>query len=114
MSGILSRRILSDLLRKYAGRAEYKLEDQINKFIDDAAYPSNVKDNLHYLREIGNFAAHTKANKVTGEIIEVGVEEAEWALDVIDGLFDYFIVGPERNRLRRVKWDQKRGPVKKS
>jgi hypothetical protein len=110
MSGVLSRRILIDLLRKYANRDEYKLDDQINKFIDDPAYPSSLKDNLHHLREIGNFGAHTKENKSTGDVVEIGVEEATWTLDVIDGLFDYFIVGPEKNRLRREAWDKKRGP----
>lgn len=110
MSGVLSRRILQDLLEKYAGRSEYKLEDRIDKFIEDSAHPSNIKDNLHHLRGIGNFAAHTKSNKETGEIVEVGAEEAEWTLDVIDGLFDYFIVGPEKSRKRRIAWDLRRGP----
>jgi uncharacterized protein DUF4145 len=110
MSGILSRRILQDLLKEYAGRSEYKLEDQINYFINDPNYPSHIKDNLHHLRDIGNFAAHTKENKLTGAIVEVGVEEAGWALEVIDGLFDYFIVGPEKNRQRRAEWERKRGP----
>jgi hypothetical protein len=117
MSGGLSRRILQDLLEKFAGRSEYKLEERIDKFIEDSAHPSHVKENLHHLRDIGNFAAHTKANKETGEIVEVGHKEAEWTLDVIDGLFEYFIVGPEKNRQRRVAWDQKRGsqnpPAKK-
>ena len=110
MSGVLSRRILIDLLGRYANRTEYKLEDQINKFIEDPAYPSGLKDNLHHLREIGNFGAHTKENKSTGDVVEIGAEEAAWTLDVIDGLFDYFIVGPEKNRLRREAWEKKRGP----
>jgi hypothetical protein len=111
MSGVLSRRILQDLLEKYASRSEYKLEERIDKFIEDSTHPSNVKDNLHHLRDIGNFGAHTKANKETGEVVEVGAEEAEWTLDVIDGLFDYFIVGPEKNRERREAWEKKRGPL---
>jgi hypothetical protein len=110
MSGVLSRRILQGLLKTYAGRSEYKLEEQIDKFIEDSAHPSNVKDNLHYLREIGNFAAHAKANKETGEIVEIGPQEAEWTLEVIDGLFDYFVVAPEKNRQRRASWELKRGP----
>lgn len=111
MSGVLSRRILQDLLETYAGRSEYKLEERIDKFIDDPAHPSNVKDNLHSLREIGNFGAHTKANKETGDIVDIGLGEAEWTLAVIDGLFDYFIIGPERNRSRREEWERKRGPL---
>jgi Domain of unknown function (DUF4145) len=111
MSAVLSRGILADLLEKFAGRSEYKLEDRIDKFIADPAHSaSTVKDNLHHLRDIGNFGAHTKTNKLTGDIVEVGPEEAEWTLEVVESLFDYFIVGPEKNRQRRAEWDQKRGP----
>ncbi|MHB8380749.1 MAG: DUF4145 domain-containing protein [Candidatus Binataceae bacterium] len=111
MSGVLSRRILQDLLKEYAGRDEYKLEDRIKNFVEDTSFScSTVKENLHHLREIGNFAAHTKENNLTSETVEIGPDEAAWALDVIDGLFDYFIVGPEKNRQKRTAWEQKRGP----
>jgi uncharacterized protein DUF4145 len=109
MSSVLSRRILQDLLEQFAGRTEYKLEDRIDNFIADTKYPSSIKDNLHHLRDIANFSAHTKTNKATGEIIEVDRDEAEWTLEVVDGLFDYFIVAPERDKQRRTNWDAKRG-----
>ena len=111
MSGVLSRRILQDLLEKYAGRTEYKLEERIDRFIEDTAHPSDITDNLHHLREIGNFGAHSKKNKESGEFVEIGLEEAEWTLEVIDGLFDYFIVRPQKNLERREAWNKKRGPV---
>lgn len=109
MSSVLSRRILQDLLEQFAGRTEYKLEDRIDNFIADAKYPSTIKDNLHYLRDIANFGAHTKKDKSTGEIIDVSQDEAEWTLEVVDDLFDYFIVAPEKAKARRVDWDAKRG-----
>jgi hypothetical protein len=117
MSATLSRRILADLLEKYAGRSEYLLATRIDNFIDDPRYPSNIKDNLHYLREIGDFAAHTQKDKQTDEIINASPEEAEWTLDVIDSLFEYFIVAPERDRIRREGIDKKneragRKPIK--
>lgn len=109
MSSVLSRRILQDLLEQFAGRTEYKLEDRIDNFIADTKYPSSIKDNLHHLRDIANFGAHTKTDKATGEIIDVDRDEAEWTLEVVDGLFDYFIVGPEKDKQRRADWDAKRG-----
>jgi hypothetical protein len=109
MSSVLSRRILQDLLEQFAGRTEYKLEDRIDNFMADAQYPSNLKENLHHLRDIANFSAHTKKEKATGDIIAVDHDEAEWTLEVVDGLFDYFIVAPERDKQRRVSWDAKRG-----
>jgi hypothetical protein len=107
MSAVLSRRILADLLEKYAGRNEYNLASRIEKFIDDPKYASHLKDNLHHLREIGDFGAHAQKDLNTGEILDAGPEEAEWTLDVIDSFFDYFIVAPERDRMRRDAWEQK-------
>jgi len=107
MSGILSRRILADLLKKYANRPEKNLTNQIDAFFKETAHPSRVKENLHHLREIGNFGAHTQTDRATDEIIDVSPDEAEWTLNVLDGLFDYFIVGPERDKQRRASFDAK-------
>ncbi len=118
MSAVLSRSILADLLKTFAGRSEYNLAARIDKFIEDLQYPSNIKDNLHHLREIADFGAHTQTDQATGDIIEVTPEEAEWTLTVLDGLFDYFIVGPEKNKRRREQFEKKmeaagRKPIKK-
>jgi hypothetical protein len=106
MSAVLSRRILQDVLRKYAGRDEFSLAKQIDGFIDDKAQPSSIRDNLHYLREIGDFAAHTQVTD-QAEIVSVGQPEAEWTLDVVGRLFDHFIIGPEKDRQMREGMDQK-------
>jgi uncharacterized protein DUF4145 len=118
MSAVLSRRIVGDLLEKYADRTEYNLAKRIDKFIEDKSYPSHVRDNLHHLREIADFGAHTQTDQADGTIIDVDRDEAEWTLDIVDSLFDYFIVGPETDRLRREAFDKKmeaagRKPIKK-
>jgi hypothetical protein len=59
MSSVLSRRILADLLEQYANLTDYKVATRIDKFIADITHPSRLRDNLHYLREIGDFSAHT-------------------------------------------------------
>jgi hypothetical protein len=56
--------------------------------------------------EIADFGAHTQTDD-RAEIIDVGRDEAEWTLDILDSLFDYFIVAPERNRVRREAVDAK-------
>jgi hypothetical protein len=65
---------------------------------------------MHYLREIGNFSAHTITDK-GGDIIDIGTKEAEWTLKIIQDLFDYFIVEPKRDEEIRARIDSK---VKKS
>jgi hypothetical protein len=117
MSSVLSRRILADLLEKYAGLTDYNVATRIEKFIADSTHPSRLRENLHYLREIGDFSAHTMKNDL-GTVVDVGREEAQWTLKIVSDLFDYFIVAPEKDRLRRQAMDKKlaeagRKPVKK-
>jgi hypothetical protein len=116
MSSVLSRRILADLLEHYGKIKAYTLAKQIDKFVEDKSHPARHRDNLHYLREIGDFSAHTKTD-TKGNIIEVTPEEAEWTLRVVSGLFDYFIVDPETDKAIRARFDAKieeagRKPIK--
>jgi hypothetical protein len=97
MSAVLSRRIVADLLKRYAGQDQYRLPDQIDAFRADSSHPSHVRQPLHHLREIADFGAHTQTDE-REEIIDVGREEAEWTLHIVDRLFDHFIVSPERDR----------------
>jgi hypothetical protein len=96
-SAALSRRCLQAILRKQ-GFSQHKLFDQI-----DAAMPSlpgYVADPLHYVRDLGNIAAHETTNKATGEIVDVEPGEADALLGVLEDLFDHYYVKPEQVRLR--------------
>lgn len=116
MSAVLSRRILADLLEKYVKLTQYGLADRIDAFIKDGGHPSSIRKNLHYLREIGNFSAHTMTDS-EDKIIDVTSEEAEWTLKVVSSLIDYLIVGPAKDELMRNALDNKlqqggRKPIK--
>ena len=106
-SAALSRRIVQQVLSDKGGYRKENLSDQIQDFIEDATNPPHVKDNLGYLREIGNFAAHPMKSTNTGEVITVEPGEAEWALEVVDGLFDFYFVGPARDAGRRRAFDER-------
>ena len=117
MSSVLSRRILADLLEQYAKLTDYNVATRIDRFITDTSHPSRLRENLHYLREIGDFSAHTMKD-YQGQIVNVEREEAEWTVKIVADLFDYFIVAPEKDRLRREVMDKKlqdtgRKPIKK-
>ena len=104
-------------MKQYAGLTQYKLVDRIDKFIEDRQHPSRLRENLHYLREMGDFSAHTQTD-CEGNIVEVGKEEAEWTLRVVADLFDYFIVGPKKDEALRLEFDKKlekagRNPIPK-
>ena len=102
----LSRRILADLLRDYGNHSQRNISDQINSFIGDLKNPRHLRENLHTLREMGDFAAHTQKD-VAGMIIDVNRDEAEWTLNVLDGLFDYYIVSPAKDAEMRSKFGEK-------
>lgn len=95
-SAALSRRLLQHILREKAGANQRNLADAIKHVITQGNVPSHVSDPLHTLREIGNFAAHPTKSTNTAEIIEVETGEAEWCLDVIDALYDYYFVVPDK------------------
>ena len=84
MSSVLSRRILADLLKNYAGKTQYGLKQQIDAFVEDSQHPSRIRENLHYLREMGDFSAHTQQEQTQPEearpVIDVTPREAEWTL----------------------------------
>jgi hypothetical protein len=130
MSSVLSRRILADLLKQYAGLDQFNLEQRIDAFVSDTKHPRRIRENLHYLREMGNFGAHTQEQApaaagavaapqpaVDPVIIDVEKSEAEWSLKVVADLFDYFIVAPEKDAQLRKAFDKKiadadRKPIK--
>jgi len=116
MSAVLSRRVLADLLEEYAGLGNFSLTARIDKFIADTRHPIDLRRNLHYLREIGDFSAHTQRNGVL-EVVGIDPLEAEWTLDIIDRLFAYLIESPNADEQVRLRLDEKikaagRRPIK--
>jgi hypothetical protein len=111
MSAVLARRIMGDLLKRYAGKDQKRLTAQIDAFTEEPGHPSSLTGNLHHFREVGDFGAHTQEDQETeaGEpvVIDVDREEAEWTLDLVDRLFDYFIVQPAKDERIRRQVDEK-------
>ena len=107
-SAALSRRCLQLILHEKAGVNENNLKREIDKVISTGTLPSEITESLHNLREIGNFAAHPQHHQVTGEIVPVEPGEAEWCLEVIEMLYDFYFVRPADIEKRREAWEQKR------
>jgi hypothetical protein len=104
-SGALSRRCLQHVL-KDAGRTKSDwLAEQIKEVRQ--SLPTDIGENLDYVRTIGKFAAHPEKDKATGEIIDVEPGEAEWNLEVLDALFDHYYARPAREKKKREKFDGK-------
>lgn len=106
-SAALSRRCLQFLLREKAGVKPGDLAKEIQQVIDSKQLPSYLLDNIDAIRNIGNFAAHPLKSQSTGEIVPVETGEAEWNLDVLEMLFDFYFVQPERSKQKRDALDKK-------
>lgn len=93
-SAALSRRCLQSILREVAKVKHDNLYNEIQEVIDSKALPSHIVGVIDAVRNIGNFAAHPLKSEKTGEILPVEPVEAEWNLDVIEALFDFYFVQP--------------------
>jgi len=100
-SAALSRRCLQHVLRGEAKVKASSLDKEIQEVLDSGRLPSYLAEAIDGVRNIGNFAAHPMKSTNTGEVADVEPGEAEWLLDTIEALFDFYIVLPPANRRKR-------------
>ena len=95
-SAALSRRLLQALLRGPGGIPRKRdLHEEIEEAIG-RGMRSDLADQLHLVRVVGNFAAHPMKDRDTGMLLPVEPEEAEHLLELVALLFDHYFVGPAR------------------
>jgi hypothetical protein len=109
----LGRRCLQDLLREVAKVKPGNLADEIQEVIESGKLPSDLSESIDAVRNIGNFAAHPMKSKRSGEILDVLPGEAEWTLDVLEDLFDFYFVRPAQRQRKRDALNQKLGEAGK-
>jgi len=93
-SAALSRRTLQLLLREEARVKISNLSNEIDEVLASGKLPSHLAEAIDAIRILGNFAAHPMKSTNTGEILDVEPGEADWTLDVLEGLFDFYFVQP--------------------
>jgi len=92
-SAALSRRCLQSLLIENEDVDEGdSLAAQIDAVLNEL--PGYVAKEVDAIRNFGNFSAHPIETEDTDRIIDVEPEEAEWLLDILETLFDYYYVKP--------------------
>jgi hypothetical protein len=95
-SAALSRRCLQNILREVLKVKKGNLADEIQRVLDNKTFPSYISESLDAVRNIGNFAAHPIKSISSGEIFQVEPGEAELNLVVIEALFDFLFVLPDK------------------
>jgi hypothetical protein len=106
-SAALSRRCLQHVLREIGKVKPGNLADEIQQVMDSGKLPTHLAESLDAIRNIGNFAAHPIKSKASGEVLDVEPGEAEWNLDVLEGLFDFYFIQPAITKKRREDLNQK-------
>ena len=94
-SAALSRRCLQLLLRDEAKVKHQDLSKEIQELLDRGTLPTHIAEGLDAV------AAHPIKSQSTGEIVPVEPGEAEWNLDVLEALFDFYFVAPARTKTRK-------------
>jgi hypothetical protein len=107
-SAALSRRCLQAILKDKAQTTKRDLFDQIEEVINSGITPTHISADLHVVRSIGNIGAHTMKSTNSGEVLDVEPGEAEWNLDVLESLFDFYFIQPAISAKRKAEHNKKR------
>jgi hypothetical protein len=94
-------------LHDKAGVKERNLDQEIQKLIDGHMVPSQIADSLDAIRTVGNFAAHPIKSTASGQIVDVEPGEAEWNLETVEALFDFYFVQPAKIAAKKAALNQK-------
>ena len=106
-SAALSRRSLQNILRECAKVKPQNLVNEIDEVLNSKQLPSFLAEGIDAVRNIGNFAAHPIKSTNTGEVVDVEPGEAEWLLDLLEGLFDFYFVQPAGLKRKKEALDKK-------
>ncbi len=104
-SAALSRRCLQNLLREHFKVKKGNLSDEIDEALPKL--PGDLGDAVDAIRNIGNFAAHPMKSTNTTVVLDVEPGEAEWCLDVLEDLFEFYFVRPARLRKKKEALNEK-------
>lgn len=103
----LGRRCLQHVLREKAGVKKADLSKEIQQVLDERLVPGYLANSLDAVRNIGNFASHPIKSEHSGEVVQVEPGEAEWILDTLETLFDFFYVQPAVIARKRAALNEK-------
>jgi len=103
----LSRRCLQSLLQDVAKVDSDNLFKAIDGLLGDGKLPPTLAGSIDAIRNLGNLAVHPNTNVDDGSMVFVTQGEAEWALDILEELFDYYYVQPKAIQSKRDALNEK-------
>jgi hypothetical protein len=112
-SAALSRRLLQRLFHEHFGIKKKDLFQEIDEYIATQTPPSDLADQLHAIRNVGNMAVHPLTESAAGTIVDVEPGEAEWLVELIETLLDHTFVRPVRDATRKTSLNAKLAAIGK-
>jgi hypothetical protein len=100
-SAAVSRRCLRRLLHETLGIHGPDLASELDALLASKQLPRFLVDALRTYRKLANFDAHLEKSLRPAEISDVQTGEAEWLLDTLDALFNFYFVQPAETDRRR-------------
>jgi hypothetical protein len=111
-SAALSRRLLQRILVTKGGAKQgADLNGQIDAVLP--TMPSYLQASLDGIRSVGNFAAHPLKSQHADTIFDVEPGEAEWSLNTLDDVIDFYYVRPAVEVARIAEHNKKRAEAGK-
>lgn len=95
-TALLARRCLQHIIHDAAKQHDQHLDKEIKAIKD--SLPDDLKEKPTLIRLLGKIAAHPKEDSQTGEILAVEKNEAEFALTIIEYLFEHYYVKPAKEK----------------
>jgi hypothetical protein len=109
---IMARRCLEMTLKHFNFKGG-NLKERIDSLAADPRASPKLKDQLHRLRESGNYAVH--ADLIDGlAVYEVGPTEIDGAFDALDDLFEDLFTVPDKLKKRAEDFAKKDAAAKKA
>jgi hypothetical protein len=109
-SAALSRRCLQNMLHAHGYKAR-DLAKEVDLLLNEPdpkkSLPHRLRETVDGIRNFGNFSAHPIDDKTTLQVIDVEPHEAEWCLQILEDMFEYFYVGPAAAKARKAALDAK-------
>lgn len=100
-SAALSRRCLQMLLREKADINPEELSGEIEQVLASRALPPEITSMVAGICDVGNFAAYPLKSSHPGLVQDVQPGEAEYFIDVLEALFDFYLVRPAQSKKKR-------------
>ncbi len=100
-SAAVSRHCLRRLFHETIGMCSTDFARELDLLLASRQLPRYLADALDAVRNFADFAAHPEKGTTPGAISDVQPGEAEWLLDTLDALFNFYFVQPAETERRR-------------